>query len=75
MPIQNTLRATQREPYWLIQEEANLIGSLPVWHIFFTLAISWRRQVLLYAHPKCLGNCSIRIQNLAGAARFYHTGA
>jgi hypothetical protein len=76
MRIQNTPRATQCESYWLIQEEANLIGSLPVWRIFFlTLAISWRRPVLLYAHSKCLGNCSMRIQNMAGAALFYHIGA
>jgi hypothetical protein len=63
MRIQNTLRATQRESYWLIQEEANLIGSPPVWRIFFfTLAI-WRRQVLLYAYSKCLGiaQCAFKI--------------
>jgi hypothetical protein len=34
MRIQNTPRATQRESYWLIEGEANLIGYLPVWHIF-----------------------------------------
>jgi hypothetical protein len=33
----STLRATQRESYWLIQEEANLLGSLLVWRIFFLL--------------------------------------
>ncbi len=76
MHIQNTPRATQRESYWLIQGEANLIGCHPVWRIFFlALAISWRRQGLLYAHSKCLGNCSKRIQNIAGAAPFYHIGA
>ncbi len=37
MRIQNTPRATQRESYGLIQEEANLIGYLPVWRIFFLL--------------------------------------
>jgi hypothetical protein len=31
--------------------------------------------VLLYAHSKCLGNSSMRIQNLAGAALFYNIGA
>jgi hypothetical protein len=31
--------------------------------------------VLVYAHSKCLGNCSMRIQNMAGAALFYHVGA
>jgi hypothetical protein len=65
MRIQNTPRATQRESHGLMQEEANLIGCLPVWRIFFTLAISWRRQVLLYTHSKCLRNCSMRIQNMA----------
>jgi hypothetical protein len=30
--------------------------------------------VLLYAHSKCLGNCSIRIQNITGAALFYQIG-
>jgi hypothetical protein len=76
MGIQNTPRATHRESYWLVQGEANLIGCLPVWRAFFlALAISWRRRVLLYAHSKCLGNCSMRIQNMAGAALFYHIGA
>ncbi len=76
MRIQNTPRATQRESYWLIQGEANLIDCLPVQCIFFlALAISWRRQVLLYAHSKCLGNRSMRIQNMAGASLFYHIGA
>ncbi len=28
----------------------------------------------LCAHSKCLGNCSMRIQNMAGAALFYHIG-
>jgi hypothetical protein len=76
MRIQNTPRATQQESYWLIQGEANLIGCHPVECIFFlALAVSWRRQVLLYAHSKCLVNCSMRIQNMAGAALFYHIGA
>jgi hypothetical protein len=76
MRIQNTPRATQCESYWLIQGEANLIGCLPVWRVFcLALAISWKRQVLLYAHSKCLGNYSMRIQNMAGAALFYHIGA
>ncbi len=52
------------ESYWLSPSLAH-----------FFLAISWRRQVLLYAHSKCLGNCSMRIQNTAGAALFYHIGA
>ncbi len=34
MRIQNAPRATQRESYWLIQGEANLIGCLPVWRIY-----------------------------------------
>ncbi len=77
MRIQNTLSATQRESYWLTQGEANLIGWLTVWRIFFfTPAISWRRQVLLSTHSKCLGNCSMRTQNMAGAALFsYSIGA
>jgi hypothetical protein len=37
MRIQNTPRATQRESYWLVQGEANLIGCLPVWRAFFFL--------------------------------------
>jgi hypothetical protein len=37
MRIQNTPRATQRETYWLIEGEANLIGYLPVWRIFYLL--------------------------------------
>jgi hypothetical protein len=74
MRIENTPRATQRESYWLTEGEANLIGGLPVWRIL-ALAISLSRQVYLYAHSKCLGNCSMRIQNMAGAALFYHIGA
>jgi hypothetical protein len=72
MRIQNLPRATQRESYWLTQGEANLIGCLPVWCIFVVAqATSWRRQVLLYAHLKCLGNCLICIQNVAGVALFF----
>jgi hypothetical protein len=37
MRIQNTPRATQRESYWFVQEEANLIGCHQVWRIFFLL--------------------------------------
>jgi hypothetical protein len=37
MHIQNTPRATQREYYWLTQEEANLTGWFPVWRIFLLL--------------------------------------
>jgi hypothetical protein len=76
MRIQNTPRAAQHESYWLPQREAILIGCLPVWRIFlYALATAWRRQVLLYAHSKCLRNCSLRIQNMAGAALFFHIGA
>ncbi len=42
---------------------------------FIALATSWRHQVLLYAHSKYPGNCSMRIQNMAGAALFDHIGA
>ncbi len=31
--------------------------------------------MLLYAHSKGLRNCSMRIQNVAGTALFYHIGA
>jgi hypothetical protein len=47
----------------------------PVLGFFVAPAISWRRQVLLYAHSKCLGKCSMRIQNKAGASLFYQIGA
>ncbi len=53
-------------PYWL---------SASLAHLLLALAISLRRQVGLYAHSKCLGNCSMRIQNMAGAALFYHISA
>jgi hypothetical protein len=52
--------------YWL---------SASLAHFLLALAISLRRQVLLYAHSTCLGNCSMRIQNMARAALFYHVGA
>jgi hypothetical protein len=54
------------ETYWLIP---SLV------HFFIALATSLRRQVLLYGHSKCLGNCSMRIQNIAGAALYDHTTA
>jgi hypothetical protein len=72
MRIQNNPRATQRESYWLTQGYW-LIPSLG--HFFVALATSWRRQVLLYVHSKCIGNCSMCIQSMAGAALFYHIGA
>jgi hypothetical protein len=51
MRIQNTPRATHRESYWLTQGEANLNWLIPsLAHFYVTLATSWRRQVLLYAH-------------------------
>jgi hypothetical protein len=34
-----------------------------------------RRPGLLYSHSKCLGNRSMRIQNMAGAGLFDHIGA
>jgi hypothetical protein len=37
MRIQNTLSGTQLESYWLLEGEANLIGYLPVWRIFYLL--------------------------------------
>jgi hypothetical protein len=71
MRIQNTPRATQRESYWLVQGEANLIGCLPVWQAFFSCssdimeapsvalcAIKMSRK-LLNAHLKYGGSCSI----------------
>jgi hypothetical protein len=32
-------------------------------------------KMFLYAHSKCIGSCSIHIQNMAGAALFYNVGA
>jgi hypothetical protein len=49
-----------------------LIPSLA--HIFLALTTSWRRQVFLYAHSKCVRGCSMRIQNMARAALFYYVG-
>jgi hypothetical protein len=71
MRIQNTPRATQRESYWLVQGEANLIGCLPVWRAFFScssdimeapsvaLCAFKMSQKLLNAHLKYGGSCSI----------------
>ncbi len=55
MRIQNTPRATQRESYWLMQGEANLIGCLPVWCFFFLL-------LRYHGGAKC---CSMRILNVS----------
>jgi hypothetical protein len=70
MHIQNTPRATQREYYWLILGEANLIGFHPVWRIFscssdimeaprVALCALKMSQKLLNAHLKYGGSCSI----------------
>jgi hypothetical protein len=75
MRIENTLRATQLESYWLSQGQANLIGIPSLAHFFVALATSCRRPGLLCGHSKCLGNFSMRIQHMAGAALFYHIGA
>ncbi len=76
MRIQNTPGATSAwillvnsrrgESYWLIPSLA---------HFCCCVVTSWRRQVLLYAHSKCIGSCSTSIQNMAGAALFHHVGA
>ncbi len=41
-------------------------------HLFLSLETSWRRQVLLYVHSKCVRGCSAHIQDMAGDALFYH---
>jgi hypothetical protein len=41
----------------------------------YSVETSWRRQVLLNAHSKCVGSCSMLIQNMARTALFYHVGA
>jgi hypothetical protein len=71
MRIQTAPRETQHESYWLVQGEANLIGSLPVWRAFFSCSsdimeapsvalcafkMSWK---LLNAHSEYSGSCSI----------------
>jgi hypothetical protein len=50
--------------YWLISSFA---------HIFVVLATSRWPQVFLFVHSKCLGNCLMRIYNMAGAALLCHT--
>jgi hypothetical protein len=42
---------------------------------YIALATAWKRKVLLNAHSKYLGSCSMPIQNMAGAALFDHIGA
>ncbi len=54
------------ESYWLIPSQVLF---------FVALTTSWRLQVLFYAHSKCVGSCLMLIQNIAGAALFYHVGA
>jgi hypothetical protein len=74
MRIENTPRAAQRESDWLTQREAYLIDCLQVWRIFYALATSWRRQVLLYAHSKCLGNFSMHIHFYGGSCSIFSFG-
>ncbi len=56
---------------WIIQRRDGsywLIPSLD--HFVLGPVISWRSQVLLYAHSKCIRSCCMCIQNIAGAALF-----
>ncbi len=66
MRIQNTPRASQLESYWSSQGQTNLsywrIPSLA--HFLVALATSWSAKGYF-----------MRIQNMAGAALFYHIGA
>ncbi len=59
MRNQSTMRAAQRESYWLIQGEANLIGCHSVWRIFFLLE-------RYHEGAKC---CSMCIQNVLEIAQ------
>ncbi len=65
MHIQNTLRATQRESY----KERRILLDVSQFGAFFSCSSD-----IMEAH-KYLGNCSMYIQNMAGAALFYHIGA
>jgi hypothetical protein len=48
------------------------IGWFPVSQFFLALVKSWRHQVLICAHSKCVGSCSMLIQtNMAAAALFF----
>jgi hypothetical protein len=58
-PIVNSRRS---ESYWLIPSLAHFSD------------FEEEPSVALCAF-KCLGNCSMRIQNMAGAALLYHIGA
>jgi hypothetical protein len=49
-----------------------LIPSLT--HFCLALATSWRHQILLYADSKSVGSCFMCIQNMTGAALFWHAG-
>jgi hypothetical protein len=44
-------------------------------HGAYTFILEFSTVVNIYAHSKCIGSCSMRIQNMAGAAPFYHIGA
>jgi hypothetical protein len=75
MHIQNTSEQLSVNPIGLHKERRILFADSQFGAFFVTLATSWRRQVLLSAHSKCLGNYSMRIQNMAKATLFYHIGA
>jgi hypothetical protein len=75
MRIQNTPRATQHESYWSIAGETNLIGCLPVWRIFTCSSNIIEVPSVALCAFKMSRNCSMGIQNMAGAAPFYHIGA
>jgi hypothetical protein len=71
--IQNTPGTTSTWllcSYWLIQGEGILLDYSQFGAFVVALVTSWRRQVLLYAHSKHVGSCSMRIQNMARAVLF-----
>jgi hypothetical protein len=48
----------------------NSFADSQFWTFLVALAISWRRQLLLYAHSKCVELLNV----FGGAALFYHVG-
>jgi hypothetical protein len=65
-PLFLLVNSRRGEP-WLIPSLAHIL--LIYQHHGGTL------KMLLYAQSKCIGSCSINIQNMAGAALFYNIGA
>ncbi len=67
----NSRNNINKNPFVLLvnEGEVNLLADSQLGTFFVALVTSWRCQVLLYVHAKCVRSCSMRI-DMVGAALF-----